>query len=97
MFYRTYFKILIIIFKAIHGMLPSYISDFVSIRTCSSYLLRSHHSIVFEHPNERMLATLGARSFSAAAPSLDGFTLEFPIVLKTNLCERFLFHLTDLD
>ena len=51
-------------------MLPSYISDFVSIRTCSSYLLRSHNSIVFEHPNERMLATLGARSFSAAAPTL---------------------------
>ena len=44
-----------------------------------------------------MSASLGARSFSAAAPTLDGFTLEFPIALKTNLCERFLFHLTDLD
>ena len=66
-FYRTHYKILIIIFKAIHGMSPSYISDFVSIRTCSSYLLRSHHSIVFEHPNGRVLATLGARSFCDAA------------------------------
>ena len=44
-----------------------------------------------------MSASLGARSFSAAAPTLDGFTLDISVALKTNLCERFLFHLTDLN
>ena len=69
-FYRIYFKILVSTFKAIHGMSPSYINDLVSIRTCSSYSLRSHHSIVLEDPKGRMLATLDGRSFSvsAAAP-----------------------------
>lgn len=58
-------------FKAIYGMSPSYINDLVSIRTSSSYSLRSHHSIVLEDPKGRMLGTLGGRSFSvsAAAPS----------------------------
>ena len=71
-FYRIFFKILVSTFKAIHGMSPSYINDLVSIRTCSSYSLRSHHSIVLEHPKGRMLATFSARSFSvsAAAPTL---------------------------
>ena len=62
-FSHIYFKILIITFKAIHGKSPSYISDLDSIRTCSSYSLRSHHSIALEHPNGPMFAFLGARCF----------------------------------
>ena len=60
--YRIYFKILIITntFKAIHDMPPSYISDLVRIRSCYSYSLRWHHSIVLEHPKGHMLATLVA-------------------------------------
>ena len=70
-FYRIYFKILTITFKAIHGMSPSYISDLVSIRSCSAYSLRSNYTIVLERPMGRMLATqLGARSFYAAALTL---------------------------
>ena len=42
-------------------MPPSYISDLVRIRSCYSYSLRWHHSIVLEHPKGHMLATLGAR------------------------------------
>jgi len=68
-FYRIYFKILIITFKAIHGMSPSYIGDLVSVRSCSAYSLRSNYTIVLERPMGRMLATLGARSFYAAAPT----------------------------
>ena len=58
--------------KSIHGMSPSYISDLVSIRSCSSYSLRSNYTIVLERPicMGRMLATLCARSFYAAAPTL---------------------------
>ena len=36
----------------------------------SSYNLRSDSSLLLEPPKEKMLATLGARSFYAAAPCL---------------------------
>ena len=52
------------------AMISVYISDLVSIRTCSSYSLRSYHSIVLEHPKGRMVSTVGAGSFSAAALKL---------------------------
>ena len=60
-FYRINFKNFISTFKAIHNMSSTYISDLVRIRSCSSY-----RSIVLEHPKGRVLATLRARSFSAA-------------------------------
>ena len=69
-FYRIYFKILIITFKAIHGMSPSYIGDLVSVRSCSAYSLRLSYTIVLECPMGRMLATLGAILFYTAAPTL---------------------------
>ena len=50
-------------------MSPSYIGDLVSVRSCSAYSLRSNYTIVLERPMGRMLATLGARSFYAAAPT----------------------------
>ena len=68
-FYRIYFNILIT-FKAIHGMSPRYIGDLVSVRSCSAYSLRSNYTFVLERPVGRMLATLGARSFYAAVPTL---------------------------
>ena len=69
-FYRIHFKISIIAFKAIHGMSPSYIGDLVIVRSCSTYSLRSNYSIVLERPMGRMLASLGTRSFYAAAPTV---------------------------
>ena len=51
-------------------MSPCVISNLVSIRSCSAYSLRLHHSVVLECPKGHMLATLGARSFSAATPTL---------------------------
>ena len=51
-------------------MSPSYIGDLVSVRSCSAYSLRSNYTIVLERPMGRMLATLGARLFYAAAPTL---------------------------
>ena len=49
-------------------MSASYISDLV--RSCSAYSLRSKYTVVLERPMGRMLATLGARSFYAAAHTL---------------------------
>ena len=51
-------------------MSPSYISNLVSIKSCSVYSLRSNSSLFLDHQKGRMLPTLGARSFYAAAPTL---------------------------
>ena len=67
-FYRIYFKILNLTFKAIHNMSPSYISNLVSIKPCSAYSLRSNSSLILDRPKWRILSTLGARSFYAAPP-----------------------------
>ena len=69
-FYRIYFKILILTFKAIYNMSPSYISNLVSIKSGSVYRLRSNSSLILDRPKEHILSTLGARSFYAAAPTL---------------------------
>ena len=60
----------LITFKAIHGMSPCYISNLVSIRSCSAYSLRSNYTVFLDRPEGRMLTTLGSRSFYAAAPTL---------------------------
>ena len=57
-------------FKAIHGLASPYISDLISVRPKSSYNLRSNSSLLLEPPKEKMLATLGARSFYAAGQCL---------------------------
>ena len=45
-------------------MSPSYISNLVSIKSCSVY------SLSLDRHKGRMLSTIGARSFYAAAPTL---------------------------
>ena len=67
---RIHFKILVLTFKAIHRLAPPYISDLISVGPKSSYNLRSNSSLLLEPPKEKMLATLGARSFYDAAPCL---------------------------
>ena len=65
---RADFKILILVFMAIHRLAPPYISDLISVKPKSSYNLRSNSSLLLEPPKEKMLSMLGARSFYAAAP-----------------------------
>ena len=67
---RIHFKILVLAFKAIHGLAPPYITGLISVRPNFSYNLRSNSSLLLEPPKEKMLATctLGARSFYAAVP-----------------------------
>ena len=50
-------------------MSPSYIRNLVSIKSCSVYSLRSNSSLILDHPKGRILSTLGACSFYAAAPT----------------------------
>ena len=51
-------------------MSPSYISHLVSGKSCSVYSLISNSSLFLDRPKGRMLSTLGARSFYAAASTL---------------------------
>ena len=67
-FYRIYFKILIVAFKAIYNMLPSYISNLVSITSCVLFIPLDR--ILHYFWTGCMLSALGARSFYAAAPTL---------------------------
>ena len=67
---RIHFKILLLAFKAIHGLAPAYISNLLVIKRKSSYNLRSNSGILLEPPRGKMLATLGERAFQAAAPHL---------------------------
>ena len=63
------FKILLLTFKAIHGLPPPYVSELVTVKPKSTYGLRSNNSILLLPPTQKMLPSLGARSFAAAAPA----------------------------
>jgi exonuclease III len=65
---RIKFKILLITFKAIHHMAPSYISDMISLYK-PPRLLRSSSGILLNHHNYNT-KTYGHRSFSTCAPEL---------------------------
>ena len=68
--YRIQFKILLLTFKAIHGMAPDYISRLLDVRQQTRYSLRSSSSVVLNYPKGRMLSSFGDRSFSVAAPKV---------------------------
>ena len=46
--FRIHFKILLLTFKALHGMTPNYIRDLLTIRAQGRYSFRSNSSIVLE-------------------------------------------------
>ena len=73
------YKILLLTFKCIYGLAPTYLSDLISIKSNSLYNLRSTGKLLLDHPKGKMLTTLGARSFSAAAPKLWN---ELPVELR---------------
>ena len=65
------FKILLLTFKAIYKLAPTYISDLVSLKdTGGRYHLRSNNSKLLNIPPYKSFSTLGDRSFCMAAPKL---------------------------
>ena len=52
--YRINFKILLLTFKALYGMGPSYIIDLIHIKTITRYSLRSTEGVLSKHPSGRM-------------------------------------------
>ena len=67
---RIQFKILLLTFKAIHGLSPPYISELITVKPTSTYGLRSKNSTLLLPPTQKMLPTLGTRSFAAAVAAL---------------------------
>ena len=65
---RMQFRILLITFKAIHGLAPKYLFDLLTFQS-SLYNLRSWGSILLSMPAVRS-KTLGDRAFMVAAPRL---------------------------
>ena len=61
---------LLLTFKSIHGLSPPYISELITVKPKSTYGLRSNNSTLLLPPTQKMLPTLDARSFAAAAPAL---------------------------
>ena len=67
---RIQFKILLLTFKAIHGLSPPYVRELITVKPKSTYGLRPNNSTVLLPPTQKMLPTLGARSFAAAVAAL---------------------------
>ena len=68
--YRINFKVLLLTFKAIHGLAPPYICQLISVRETGSYNLRCNNDFVLNYPTCKSLITLGDRSFYVAVPKL---------------------------
>ena len=66
--FRITFKVLLLVYKALHGLAPSYISDLLNFKTYSRSL-RSSRKEYLAVPRSR-LKTYGDRAFSIAGPKL---------------------------
>ena len=82
---RVDFKILLVTFKILHGVAPSYLKDLVSVLPHSHYQLRHNsNGILLERPRLRTKKTMGYRVFSIAAPFLWN-SLPLPIRQETSI------------
>ncbi|CAH3047034.1 unnamed protein product, partial [Porites evermanni] len=79
--YRINFKILLLTFKALRGMAPSYIIDLIHTKTNTRHLLRSNEGVLLKHPAGKMKKSY--RSFSVAAPTLWN---ALPVSLRSIKC-----------
>ena len=68
--YRINFKILLITYKALHGLAPNYTTELITVKPLSRCNLRSDGALFLQRPTIKGLATLGDRSFALAAPTL---------------------------
>ena len=65
------FKILLITFKILNFLAPTYLSSLISLTLPSKYNLRnSSDNLILSYPRFKPKATLGDRSFTCAAPKL---------------------------
>ena len=67
--YRTHFKILLLVYKYLNGLAPTYLSELLRYPNGPRLLRRSSSQNFLAVPRT-MLKTYGDRAFSVAAPSL---------------------------
>ena len=61
---------ILITFKAIHGLVPYYVESLIEVKEKSSYNLRSNDELLLAPPTFKSKKTLGDRAFQVAAPTL---------------------------
>ena len=61
---------ILITFKAIHGLVPYYIQNLIEVKEKSSYNLRSNDELLLAPPKFKSKKTLGDRAFQKAATTL---------------------------
>ena len=66
---RIHFKVLLIAFKALHGLAPEYLADLLQWHEPRAYNLRSGSQRLLNQPAWR-LKTVGFRRFAVAGPYL---------------------------
>ena len=87
--YRIVFKILLLVYKALNGTAPSYISELLKYHT-SERKLRSSSQHLLATPKAR-LKTYGERAFAVAAPRLwNSIPLELRSSSSTDIFKRHL-------
>ena len=69
---RILFKILLIVYKALNGQAPSYITELLKARsyTHSHNLRSSNDNLLLQIPSHKTKITLGDRAFVCAAPKV---------------------------
>ena len=67
--FRVDFKIALLVYKALNGSAPSYISALLSPKSASKYDLRSDDQDLLQVPATK-LKTVGDRAFTSAAPRI---------------------------
>ena len=78
--HRVHFEILILSFKAIHGLPPKYIIELINIKPRSIYKLRSNQSLLLDPPKGKMLVTLGD-NLSLLLPHIYGIVCRLNYVI----------------
>jgi len=87
--FRILFKVLLLVYKALNGMAPLYITELLSYGTCSR-MLRSTDQKLLAVPKSR-LKTYGDRAFSVAAHKLwSELPLDFRSLDTINLFKKHL-------
>ena len=68
--FRIILKMILMTFKALHGVAPPYLSDMLSYKSHLRYNLRCNDSNMLVRPAIRSARTTGDRAFSVAVPAL---------------------------
>ena len=66
---RIKYKILLMTYKAIHGLSPDHIQSLVQVKKKSQYNLRSNDELLLAPPTFKSNKTTRDRAFQVAAPS----------------------------